>query len=232
MPDYREIYRCAAPAYDRMVAHEDVDGAVIATLAGLVPLDGARVIEVGVGTGRVTRQLVRSGARVRGVEPEQAMLTIAQEHVRTLGGDSSALVLGSLDALPFETASAELAVAGWVFGHQRSFEPLRWRETVSVGIAEMTRVVTRGGHVVLFETLGTAVEEPFVRPDLAELQDDLERSHGFERRILRTDYQFAHAEEAATTLAFFFGSAVAERIRERGWARVPEWTGAWCKRVP
>jgi ubiquinone/menaquinone biosynthesis C-methylase UbiE len=232
MRDYAAIYRSSADQYDRMVTAEDTDRAVISSLASLLDLSGARVVEVGVGTGRITRQLVAARAKVVGVEPVAAMLAIARRHVAELGADASGLVEGSLASLPFASAGADLAVAGWVFGHQRSFEPDRWRDTVAAGVAEMLRVVRPGAPVVLFETLGTAVEAPTVRPELAELQAHLEQPLGFTRRVVRTDYAFATADEAADTLAFFFGDAVASEIRRRDWARVPEWTGVWTRVRP
>lgn len=230
MVDYLDIYRTDAGRYDLMVGAEDVDRCVIAALAALVPLQGASVIEVGVGTGRITKQLVAAGARVLGVEPEEAMLCMAQKGIAALGADPDGLVIGSLASLPFETASADLSVAGWVFGHQRSFEPERWKSTVAAGIGELQRVTRSGGWIVLFETLGTAVEEPAVRSDLAELYRYLEDGFGFQRRVLRTDYAFASAADAAAGLRFFFGDALAERVLARGWARVPEWTGCWSRR--
>lgn len=232
MTDYPKIYKQQAALYDAMVAAEDVNRAVMQTLREIVPeLKGSQVVEVGVGTGRITTQLVEAGASVRGIEIEPAMLAIARDHLVRMGADASGLVVGSLDALPWEDASADLGVAGWVFGHQRSFEPERWRATVSRGVAELERVVRPGGGVLLFETLGTAVEAPGVREDLAELQHYLEQPLGFERRVIRTDYVFASAANAAEALEFFFGSTVAQRVRDRGWARVPEWTGCWHKRV-
>lgn len=230
MADYVEIYRNDAQLYDAMVSAEDVDRQVVNALTARMDLRGANVVEIGVGTGRVTRQLIDLGASVVGVEPEASMLRIAREHVRGLGADPSMLVEGTLESLPFDDASADLGVAGWVFGHQRSFEPDRWRETVTKGVGELDRVVRPDGWVVLFETLGTAVEEPGVNADLAELQTYLEEALGFERSVLRTDYQFGTTQEAASALAFFFGETVAARIRDRGWARVPEWTGCWARR--
>jgi ubiquinone/menaquinone biosynthesis C-methylase UbiE len=230
MADYASIYRDSADAYDRMVAHEDVDRRVVASLEAWGPLSGKRVVEVGVGTGRITGQLVSAGATVVGVEPAPAMLALAKQRVAGLGGDPSLLVAGSLDALPFAEASADLAVAGWVFGHQRSFEPGRWRAAVTRGVEEMRRVTRPDGHVVLFETMGTAVPEPGVRADLAELLDFLALHLGFERTLLRTDYAFETADEAAEALRFFFGDAVAERIRDSGWARVPEWTACFVRK--
>jgi SAM-dependent methyltransferase len=227
MPDYRHIYRTAADAYDRMVAAEDVDGAVIAALGRDRSLVGARVVEVGVGTGRVTRQLVSAGAIVSGVEPEPAMLAIARAHVAALGGEPERLVAGTLDALPFADASADLGVSAWVFAHQRSFEPELWRGAVDAGVGELRRVVRPGGSLVLFETLGTGTTEPGVRADLEELYRHLETRWGFSREVLRTDFQFETAVEAAETLQFFFGDDFARKVIERGWARVPEWTACF-----
>ena len=162
MADYPAIYRTQADAYHQMVSAEDVDHAVIAALAALGELRGADVVEVGVGTGRITRQLADRGAHVVGVEPEAAMRALAVQHVRAGGHDAAGLVAGTLLELPFATASADLGVAGWVFGHQRSFEPARWPDTVRAGVAELERVVRRGGAIALFETLGTAVDAPGV----------------------------------------------------------------------
>jgi len=227
MPDYKALYRTQALAYDRMVSAEDVDGAVLKALERTRPLAGARVVEVGIGTGRVTRQLVRSGAVVFGVEPELAMLDVARSHVTALGGDASLLVQGALASLPFPDASADLGVAAWVFAHQRRFEPDAWRSTVDGGIRELRRVVREGGAIVLFETLGTFVTEPCVPAELEELYRHLETEWGFVREALRTDYQFESAEVAAEEMRFFFGDENAKRVLEHGWARVPEVTAAF-----
>lgn len=232
MTDYARIYRDQAASYDAMVAAEDVDGAVMRALREVAPtLKDQRVVEVGVGTGRITRKLVETGAHVRGIEIEPAMLAIAREHLARAGADASGLELGSLEQLPWPDASADLGIAGWVFGHQRSFEPERWRETVTRGVTELERVVRPSGWIVLFETLGTAVETPGVREDLAELQRYLEQPLGFTRSVIRTDYAFPTPAAAARALEFFFGSTLAARVLERGWARVPEWTGCWRKQV-
>ncbi|MFQ5612008.1 MAG: hypothetical protein ACE5H9_07720 [Anaerolineae bacterium] len=34
-------------------------------------------------------------------------------------------------------------------------------------------------------------------------------------------------DEAVARTEFFFGADLARAIRERGWARLPEWTGVW-----
>ena len=49
--DYQTIYETQAEAYERMVAAEDADGNVASALRGLGVLNGADIVEVGLGTG-------------------------------------------------------------------------------------------------------------------------------------------------------------------------------------
>ena len=78
MTDYPKIYNTQAAAYDRMVSAEDCEGHFARALADLVP-PNAVAVDVGCGTGRVTRLLLAAGAlRVIGVEPVQSMLDTAR----------------------------------------------------------------------------------------------------------------------------------------------------------
>ncbi|HWM87204.1 MAG TPA: hypothetical protein VNO33_15240, partial [Kofleriaceae bacterium] len=52
--DHRRVYAKGADDYDRLVSAEDADRRLLPAISALVQLDGARVLEVGVGTGRVT----------------------------------------------------------------------------------------------------------------------------------------------------------------------------------
>jgi len=38
-------------------------------------------------------------------------------------------------------------------------------------------------------------------------------------------------DEAVARTEFFFGPELTEKIRSHGWARVPEWTDLWWRRV-
>ena len=49
-------------------------------------------------------------------------------------------------------------------------------------------------------------------------------------KILGRDLMFIGRFAAAQT-EFFFGEDLASLIRQNGWARLPEWTGVWSKRV-
>jgi uncharacterized protein len=224
------VYEQRATEYDALVSAEDCDGNLIRALARLAPLGGSRVLEVGVGTGRVTRQLLASGATVTGFDRAKPMLEVARR--RLAGFPPSAWTLGCADArdLPAESSSFDVAIAAWVFGHFRYWMPANWRDTIGLALSEMQRCVVPGGVVIVVETLGTGSASPRAPNEaLGEYYAWLEEQ-GFTRSDLRTDYTFADVETAAKVTGFFFGSDFAERVRREGWARIPECTGAWHKR--
>lgn len=232
--DYQSIYTQEAEAYDRMVSAEDCDGALAAALAALVTLPGAAVVEVGAGTGRITRQLVARGARVAAFEPAAAMRAVAERRLRELA-PQGLWSFGAADAraLPPEVdGTADLAVAGWVFGHLRSWHPETWRHEIGRGLEAMARALRPGGVQVIVETLGTGttVAAPPTEA-LAEYYGWLENTHGFQRQVLATDYAFESVSAAIEGMGFFFGEALCERIRANAWVRVPERTGLWWRRI-
>ena len=232
MADYKTIYREHPEAYDELVRAEDADGNLVAALQAIHPLTPAtRVVEAGAGTGRLTRVLLEAGVEhVWATEVEPAMVTLAE---RLLGhhGDRVRFDVADARKLPADSDSADLSVAGWVFGHFRHWMPEEWKTQIGAALDELTRVTRSQGTVIVIETLGTGSEEPTApNPALAEYYDWLEGERGFTRRAIRTDYRFESVEEAARVTGFFFGEDFAARVRTESWATVPECTGIWFRR--
>lgn len=226
--DAREIYTAHAERYDELVRAEDVDGRLLPTISSITPLRGRRVIEVGAGTGRVTRLLLQAGAHVMATEPAQAMLDVARERLGV--HEHLTFVRADASALPAPDGWADLGIAGWVFGHLRHWLPDDWRTRIGAALDEMARVVKPGGTLVIIETLGTGRTTPAApNADLAEYYAWLEGERGFVRREIRTDYRFASVEEAARVLGFFFGEEKARLVRAQEWSTVPECTGVWSR---
>lgn len=227
MSNYQDIYDHHAERYDRLVSHEDVDGALPRALFELLGDRRVDVVETGAGTGRVTRLLAPRALSVRAFDAAPAMVEVGrrrQPHV-TWG-------VARHEALPVPDACADLAIEGWAFGHAVGWNPGGWRDDVRRWVGELARVTRPGGLLVLVETLGTGVETPFAEPHSLMPFDAFVRDElGFTRVALRTDYAFESIDDAAQTLGFFFGEKMAARVRERRWARVPECTGVYWREV-
>jgi SAM-dependent methyltransferase len=99
-----EAYR-ARPGYPE---------ALVGRLLALVPA-GARVVDLGAGTGLLAEPLARAGARVVAVEPARAMLAVCAERV---AGLSVELVCAPAEYTGLRDASADLVLladaAQWV----------------------------------------------------------------------------------------------------------------------
>jgi ubiquinone/menaquinone biosynthesis C-methylase UbiE len=232
--DQQQIYAHHAAEYDALVAAEDCDRHLLPALEAIVPLAGASALDVGAGTGRVTRLLAARAARVVGVDRAAAMLDVARAHLVAQAPPAAwELHCADARALPVASASADVAVAGWVFGHLRYWMPEGWQAEIGAALAEMERALVPGGTLIIIETLGTGHEEPRPpSPELAEYYAWLEAAHGLTRTAIRTDYLFPDVATAATVTGFFFGEAFAARVRREAWQRIPECTGLWWKRRP
>jgi ubiquinone/menaquinone biosynthesis C-methylase UbiE len=231
MADFQTIYRDHPDRYDELVGAEDVDGKLGPALNDVHPLRGANVVDVGAGTGRITRLLLEHGANhVIVTEVESAMLERARRSLDQFA-DRVRFELADARHLPVASSEVDLAIAGWVFGHFRYWMPDDWRATVGAALDELDRVVRPGGSIIVIETLGTGTEQPAApNPSLAEYYGWLESDQGFERRTIRTNYAFDSVDEAARITGFFFGPQLAGRVRSEQWTVVPECTGVWSRK--
>lgn len=216
------MYEDDAEAYDALVSAEDAEGALPRALRELASFDGARVLDVGAGTGRLTRVVGEPCAHVDLIDRAAPMLEVARR--RLAGRQNVAFHEGDARALPFADASYDVAMAGWVFGHFRHWMPEGWRKDVGAALDELHRVVRPGGTILVIETLGTGHTTPRRHEALDEVFALFEE-RGLSRRWIRTDYRFPDAEAAAQVLSRFFGPVLTEQVRAAGSNVVPECTG-------
>jgi SAM-dependent methyltransferase len=95
----------------------------------LVPAGAELVVELGAGTGKLTRAVSAVGTRAVAVEPDPRMLAV----LRGLGLEG---VEGSAEAIPFDDAVADAVVAG---------SSLHWFE-LEQALPEIHRVLRPGGR--------------------------------------------------------------------------------------
>jgi ubiquinone/menaquinone biosynthesis C-methylase UbiE len=228
---FQNIYSYQAAEYHRMIAAEDVDGNLLPALRQVASLEGKRILDLGSGTGRIPLLLREIPCQITSLELSRPMLQ-EQRTQREQGGGAWNLLQGDLRNLPFHSGMFDLVLAGWAIGHFAGWYPKNWQDEIGRGLWEMLRTAAPGGAVIILETMTTGSLTPAPPNEgLAEYYRWLENSWGFHCEVIRTDYDFANVETAAAYTEFFFGPVLAADIRKNGWARVPEWTGVWSRKV-
>ena len=226
--DFKAIYATQAEKYDQLVAREDYQGNILPALAQIRPLAGVDVIELGAGTGRLTRLLAPRVRSIYAFDASAHMLAVAGARLIATGCSNWALGVADNRRLPLARATADVAIAGWSLGHLVGWYPHTWPDQVELALAEMKRVCRPRGTIILLETQGTGHATPRPpSPGLAAFYRWLETEHGFHAAWIRTDYRFASVDEAADLTRFFFGDALAGQIRRSRLAVLPECTGIW-----
>jgi ubiquinone/menaquinone biosynthesis C-methylase UbiE len=198
-----------AEAYERRRPTYPAD--VVAWLAdrlGLRP--GATVVDVGAGTGKLTRDLVPTGARVLAVEPLAEMRAQLETAVPDAG-----VLSGSAEELPLAEGSVDAVVAASAF---HWFDPGR-------ALPEIHRVLKPGGALA---TLGNGrdLSDPFQQEIQSIVGQYLPRADEILAWIPVVDASplFGPAEEFSTTHEQLFDAeGLAERMGTVSYvARLPE----------
>jgi ubiquinone/menaquinone biosynthesis C-methylase UbiE len=229
MPDQRDIYNRYAERYERLVAREDYQGNIPRALRRIHPFDGAHVVELGAGTGRLTRIIAPWVRAIWLFDRFHPMLDVALRTLRSGARRNWRLAVADHRNVPLPDGAADVVVSGWSVCYLVVWGGADWPRAVGKALNEMARVLGQTGTIILLETLGTGNEEPEVPRKLRGYYDYLE-AEGFTREWIRTDLAFESIEEAKTLMGFFFGEAMAERVAAERWVRVPECTGIWWKR--
>ena len=225
MPSMREIYDAHADRYDELVPREDRDGSLGRWLDGHIP-DDASVLELGAGTGRVTRLYAGRARRALLCDRSSHMLERARSNLAAYRDRLEFRVADIRDA-GSTGGRYDVILEGWALGHCALEESGRLEDFLRATLSAFHSLSAPGGRIILIETLGTNVDRPAAPGErLGRFYGLLEGEHGFRREVIRTDYEFASAEEARRILGFFFGPEMEGRISDKV---VPEFTGIWTR---
>nr|WP_238345466.1 class I SAM-dependent methyltransferase [Actinopolymorpha cephalotaxi] len=167
---------------------------------------GARVLDVGCGTGYHLPRFAAEAAGVIGVEPHRGLAEQARR--RCAGLANVEVRQGSAQALPVPDASVDVVHARWAYFFGPGCEP---------GLAELSRVVRRGGAAFVIDndatrsTFGGWFREAFPAYD----PDAVERFwtvRGWSRTPLDISWRFDRRADFEAVVRIEFRPEVAERV--------------------
>ena len=233
MTDFKKVYQTEAEQYDYLVAHEDYEGNILKALQKIRPLTPTTtVVELGAGTGRLTRLLAPHVAHITACDISPHMLSVAQQKLSETALHNWQLAACDNCAVALKGQTADLIIAGWSVGHSVGWHPDSWRDEIGQALTEMRRLLHSNGTIILLETQGTNQETPRApSPQLAEFFNWLEQEQGFRFTWIRTDYHYPTVADAVASVRFFFGDEMADDVRRKNSPIVPECTGIWWLQV-
>ena len=231
MTDYARIYSEQADSYERLVAHEDYQGNILAALAQIKPLAGLDVVELGAGTGRLTCMLAPLVKTIRAYDISAPMLEVAAAKLRASRLQNWKMGVADHRDLPVDDGAADLAIAGWSICYTVGDYGAGWQRELRKALDEMKRVLRPGGTIIILETLGTGHSTPSPPDEVVAYLAFLEAEAGFSSTWIRTDYRFASREEAKEVTGFFFGEAMVGNVTGTDPVILPECTGVWWLHV-
>jgi len=230
MPDNKTVYAHHGNEYEALIAREDYQGNILSALRGITALENRVVLDLGAGTGRLAYMLAPLVAHVHAFDIAPDMLRVCREKLTATGLLNWQVGIADHRQLPVEDYSVDLVVSGWSVSYLAVWNPKSWREELEKWLGEMKRVLNGGSTIVLFESLGTGNESPTKLDHLRNFYPWLDEA-GFQKKWIRTDYQFESLEEAEYLARFFFGDELGDKVKQNNWVILPECTGVWWKKI-
>lgn len=231
MPDHKIVYQKETDLYHLLVMREDYQHNLPDLLEKLLAGQRWNTLELGAGTGRLTKMLQPLSDHLTALDVSPAMLIRAKEYLASQTGYLfPQLAAADHRALPVANYSVSLIAAGWSVCYLVSWYPETWQFELEKAMAEMQRVITPGGMIMLIETQGTGKQQPDPPAHLIPYYESL-KQFGFEGTWIRTDYLFQSREEAELLTRFFFGDEMINEITSGDISYLPECTGIWWKHM-
>ena len=228
MPTEKEVYDAHADQYELLILREDYQNNLPKEIYKIKDTHGINIIELGAGTGRLTRFLTKDAAHIAASDLSHHMLSQARDMLEDQKLSNAVLCVADMRQTPYATASADMVIAGWSFCYLAVWGEDKWKKELELGLEETNRLLRPGGVMIMLENFGTGSEIPNPPPHLNGYFEFL-KSNGFQSTWLRTDYQFKDLSEAVQLSSFFFGEELSGKVRKNEWALLPECTGLFWK---
>ena len=156
MPSMQEIYNNYSLQYDELVNHEDYNNNLSNYLLEKFNFNGKTIIELGVGTGRVTKIFAERAQSIFCYDKSQHMLNKAKIN---LNHHTSKIEFSQCDNYNIKKIKekTDIVIEGWSFGHSIS-ENQKDIETLTNRLySDCVNLLNKNGIIIIIETLGTNV---------------------------------------------------------------------------
>ncbi len=194
------VYELENRAADRAGVLEDA-------IDALHPWGGAKVLDIGCGSGFHLPRLAARGARVVGVEPRLPLVDRARRRLASLGWPAAVLG-GEAEALPLRDSSVDVMHARWAYFFGAGCEP---------GLAEARRVLRPGGTLCIIDndatrtTFGSWFRRAYPAYDDVAVQRFWDRQ-GFATERLTIEWTFDGREDLEAVVRIELPPAVADAV--------------------
>jgi ubiquinone/menaquinone biosynthesis C-methylase UbiE len=226
MPTEKEVYTLHANQYDRLTLREDYQNNILRTIQKISPLVNMDIIDLGAGTGRLTRLLTPLARSVLAMDLSPQMLQVAKVSLQKANARNWLMAAADNAHLPVKNDSANIVISGWSFCYLAVWGGNSWKSALQSGLNEIKRILHKNGVIIILETMGTGFKTPNPPSHLSNYFTFL-REMGFSSTWIRTDYEFKSLTEAEELSSFFFGEELTTKVRKNEWVILPECTGVW-----
>lgn len=184
----------------------DPDGVIEAAMRRRRDWAGARVLDIGCGTGYHLPRFAATADRVVGVEPHPPLVEHARRRVRHLSHVD--VLAGRAQALPLPSAWVDVAHARWAYFFGPGGEP---------GLRELDRVMRRGGVAFVIDndatrsTFGSWFRRWLPEHDPVAVQRFWAR-HGWNRESLDICWRMGSRDEFEAVVRIEFSPRMAQAV--------------------
>ncbi|WP_149359965.1 class I SAM-dependent methyltransferase [Lolliginicoccus suaedae] len=188
---------------------QDHAGAIPAELQRHARWSGARIVDIGCGTGFHLPLFALQAQAVTGIEPHPPLVAAARERIAGFGNVT--VLHGRADAIPLPASSVDIVHARTAYFFGPGCEP---------GIREALRVLVPGGWLLIVDLDVTAglygewMRADLPRYDPAAVESFFERQ-GFGLARVDTRWTFRTRADLEAVLAIEFSPRVASRARQQ-----------------
>ncbi len=228
MPSMYEIYDKFALEYDELVSNEDYKGNLKKFLDKAIR-NGASVLELGTGTGRVTAMYAEKASRILCCDRSPHMLEKTKQKLKLHKHKIEYRILDNNEIDKIQD-TYDIIIEGWAFGHTVLDNSHNINNIVERLVQSSESKTKKGGSLIFIETMGTNTDKPLAPISiLKQFYSILENKYSFVPSVISTDYRFQSIDEAKKVMGFFFGQEMKDSVTN---SIISEYTGIWTKTKP